>query len=115
MSLSAVPARYKLVFFVPPTALPQCKSAIFAAGAGKYPGKGNYTECCFTTPGFGQFRPGPGTNPNVGEPGKLEEVGEVRCETLCVGEDVVSEAVAALKKAHPYEEPAYEVYRIEDF
>jgi hypothetical protein len=90
--------RYKLVFFTPPGALPPIKEAIFATGAGSYPGEGNYTKCCFTTPGIGQFLPGDSAKPAIGEPGKVEEVGEARCEILCVGEDVTKEAVAALKK-----------------
>ncbi|KAK4497180.1 hypothetical protein PRZ48_011630 [Zasmidium cellare] len=107
--------RYKLVFFTPPQYLPQIKTAIFAAGAGRYPGPGGYTECCFTTPGVGSFKPGESANPHIGERGKVEEVGEVRCETLVVGRGVVREAVEALKRSHPYEEPAYEVYKLEDF
>ncbi|KAK4121472.1 hypothetical protein N657DRAFT_692027 [Parathielavia appendiculata] len=107
--------RYKLVFHVPPSALDACKSAIFAAGAGRYPGPGNYTECCYTTTGTGQFRPGASANPHIGKVGELETVEEMKVETLCVGEDVARKAVAALKKAHPYEEPAYEVYKLEDF
>lgn len=89
--------RYKLVFFVPPTALPPIKEAIFATGAGRYPGPGDYSQCCFTTPGIGQFLPGESAKPAIGEPGKVEEVGEVRCEIICVGQDVAKEAVTALK------------------
>jgi hypothetical protein len=89
--------RYKLIFNVPPAALATCKAAIFAAGAGRYPGKGNYTECAFVSMGTGQFRPGDSANPNIGTVGKLEEVQEARVETLCVGEEVVKAAVAALK------------------
>ena len=59
------PARFKLIFYVPPAAVSACKSAIFAAGAGSFPGKGGYTECAFTTKGVGQFRPGDGANPHV--------------------------------------------------
>ena len=90
-------ARFKLVFFVPESALQACKTAIFAAGAGRYPGPGNYTECCWTAMGTGQFRPGDTANPNIGHPGALEEVKEARVETLCVGEDVAKTAVGALK------------------
>ncbi len=90
--------RFKLVFFAPESALKACKNAIFAAGAGRYPGPGNYTECCWTAMGTGQFRPGDTANPNVGGVGGLEEVKEARVETLCVGEDVAKKAVDALKK-----------------
>ncbi|KAF2657796.1 structural toxin protein RtxA [Lophiostoma macrostomum CBS 122681] len=111
----SAPQKFKLIFFVPPSALQACKTAIFTAGAGRYPGPGNYTECAFTSKGVGQFRPGDAARPNIGEVGKLEEVEELRVETLCVGKDVTVKAVEALKKAHPYEEPAYEVYKLEDF
>lgn len=90
--------RYKLVFFAPPVDLLPIKEAIFATGAGSYPGAGNYTKCAFTTPGIGQFLPGDEANPHIGERGKVEEVGEARCEILCVGKTVAKEAVAALKK-----------------
>jgi len=128
----SIPSRFKLIFFVPPSALEKCKAAIFAAGAGRYPGLGNYTECCFHMNGIGQFRPGDTANPHLGKIGELELVEEVRVETLCVSKDIVKKAVQALKeyagflgrvfvqllttlnRAHPYEEPAYEVYKIED-
>ncbi|KAF7191626.1 GTP cyclohydrolase 1 type 2-like [Pseudocercospora fuligena] len=113
MSTTPDTQRYKLVFFTPPTDLPKIKSAIFAAGAGQYGPK--YSECCFTTPGIGQFRPSAEANPHIGKPGEVEEVGEARCETLCVGRQVTKAVVEALKKAHPYEEVAYEVYKVEDF
>ncbi|PFH57545.1 hypothetical protein XA68_14881 [Ophiocordyceps unilateralis] len=108
-------ARYTLVFYAPPAAVAACKAAIFRAGAGRFPGAGNYTECCWSTSGIGQFRPGDAANPHIGRPGALEETPEVRVETLCVGVDVVRDAVTALKTAHPYEEPAYQVHKIEDF
>ncbi|KAI5919503.1 GTP cyclohydrolase 1 type 2/Nif3 [Camillea tinctor] len=111
---AAAAARFKLIFRVPPTHLAACKKAIFAAGAGRYPGPGNYTECCWTTLGTGQFRPGDAANPHIGKVGELEEVPEAQVETLCVGEDTIKKAVEALKTAHPYEEPSYEVFRLED-
>ena len=91
-------ARFKLVFYVPEPALTACKTAVFAAGAGRYPGPGNYTECCWTAMGTGQFRPGDAANPHLGSAGVLEEVKEARVETLCVGEDVARKAVDALKR-----------------
>lgn len=57
--------KFKLVFFVPPSALDACKAAVFAAGAGRYPGIGGYSEVCFTTKGTNQFRPGEAANPYV--------------------------------------------------
>lgn len=100
-AMAATPAkleRFKLVFFVPPSSLSTCKAAIFAAGAGRYPGPGNYTECCWTSIGTAQFRPGDTANPNIGNVGVLEDVQEFRFETLCVGEQTVRNAVEALKK-----------------
>jgi len=92
----SLPARYKLVFFAPPAALPACKKAIFATGAGRYPGQGSYTEVGFASLGTGQFRPGRGANPHIGAVGQLESVEEARFETLCVGRDVAARAVEAL-------------------
>ncbi|KAL9112172.1 MAG: hypothetical protein Q9227_003549 [Pyrenula ochraceoflavens] len=113
--MAVTASRFKLIFFAPSNALSSCKSAIFAAGAGRYPGPGGYTECAWSTMGTGQFRPGDAANPNIGKVGELEEVQEARVETLCVGEEVARKAVEALKRAHPYEEPAYEVYKLDDF
>ena len=98
MAAIANAVRFRLVFNVPVTALESCKSAIFAAGAGRYPGPGEYTECCWTVVGKGQFRPGQKANPHLGKSGDLETVDEARVETLCVGEDVARKAVAALKE-----------------
>ncbi|KAB5539281.1 GTP cyclohydrolase 1 type 2/Nif3 [Coniochaeta sp. 2T2.1] len=107
--------RFRLVFHVPTTHLAATKAAVFSAGAGKFPGPGNYTECCFTVLGKGQFRPGDAANPHLGKVGELEEVQEASVDTICVGEDCVRKAVEALKRAHPYEEPSYSVFRMEDF
>jgi hypothetical protein len=90
--------RFRLVFNVPTLSLAKCKEAIFTAGAGRYPGPGNYTECCWTVVGTGQFRPGDAAKPHLGQVGQLEEVEEARVETICVGEDVARDAVKALKQ-----------------
>ncbi|TVY24284.1 GTP cyclohydrolase 1 type 2-like protein [Lachnellula hyalina] len=107
--------RFMLVFRVPLPELDAVKAAVFAAGAGRYPGPGSYTECAWQTIGTAQFRPGSAANPHLGAVGVLEKVDEARVETLCVGEDVVRKAVEALKSVHPYEEPGYEVFSIMDF
>lgn len=93
----AAVSRYKLIFYVPQSALAACKAAVFAAGAGRYPGLGNYTECCWTAIGTGQFRPGDTANPHIGSVGAVEEVQEARVETLCLGLDVARKAIEALK------------------
>ena len=74
-----------------------CKAAIFAAGAGRFPSPGNYTECCWVAMGTGQFRPGDTANPHIGSVGALEEVQEARVETLGTGEHIARRAVEALK------------------
>ena len=107
------PTRYKLIFTVPLPALELCKAAVFASGAGAYPG-GRYVEACLELPGTEQFIPTEGAKPSLGTVGELERVEVMRVEVMCVGEDVMREAVRRLKAAHPYEEPAYEVYRMED-
>lgn len=90
---------FKLAFRVPASHLEACKTAVFAAGAGRYPGVGNYTECCFTVMGLtGQFRPGDAASPHIGTPGAVEQVHEASVETLCVGDDVARQGVEALKK-----------------
>lgn len=90
--------RYKLIFFVPVPTLEVCKAAVFAAGVGRYPGPGKYTECCFTCIGIGQFRPGDTVNPNIGKRGEFEQVQEARVETICFGKDEARKVVKALKR-----------------
>jgi hypothetical protein len=92
------PQKFKLVFFVPLSSLEACKSAVFQTGAGRYPGPGNYTEACFQSLGKAQFRPGQSANPNIGTPGELECVDEMKVETICVGREVAVRAVEALKE-----------------
>ena len=89
MSSTNESTRYKLVFFAPPQSLPSIKEAVFATGAGSFPGQGDYTQVCFTTPGIGQFLPGKDAKPAIGQPGKLEELGEARCEIPCAN-DVIT-------------------------
>jgi ribonuclease HI len=96
----------KLVVFVPAEALEAVGDALFAAGAGRI---GDYERCSWHTEGTGTFRPLPGANPTVGEVGEEEHVAEVRLETVFPAERHAA-VVAALRAAHPYEEPAYDVY-----
>ncbi|KAK6342757.1 hypothetical protein TWF718_008145 [Orbilia javanica] len=115
MSPSSSTQKYKLIYFVPPTSLDATKAAIFAAGAGRYPGPGNYTECAWVAMGMGQFRPGDAARPHIGKVGELEKVEEARVETLVIGEELARKVVEALKSAHPYQEPAYDVIKLESF
>lgn len=101
---------YKLVFFVPVTYLESVKQAVFAAGAGQ---QGDYQSCCWQTLGYGQFRPVGDAQPYLGEKGNLETVPEYRVETLCEP-GAIKDVVHALKRAHPYEEPAFDVTALVD-
>ena len=71
-------------------------------------------EVCLESPATEQFIPTEGAKPSIGIVGELERVEVMRVEVMCVGEDVMREAVRRLKAAHPYEEPGYEVYKMED-
>ena len=71
---------------------------LISIGAGSYPG-GRYSLVCFQTPGQTQFLPGDGASPHIGQPGRVENVEEMRVETLCVGREVMLAAVEALKKS----------------
>ncbi|KAJ5591526.1 NGG1p interacting factor 3 NIF3 [Penicillium hispanicum] len=112
-STTEIPDRYKLVFFVPPSHIEACKEAIFATGAGSFPG-GTYTKAFFETRGTSQFLPNEGAVPTIGTVGVVEQLEEVKGEVMCVGREVMRNAVQALIKAHPYEVVAYEVYRMEN-
>ena len=98
--------RRKLVVFVPPEALDAVREALFAAGAGRI---GAYERCSFYAGGTGTFLGGEETSPVVGRVGVEERVPELRLETVFPAERH-EEVVAALRRAHPYEEPAFDVY-----
>jgi hypothetical protein len=101
---------YKLAFFVPPSHVEQVKNAVFAAGAGRI---GDYDQCSWQVLGQGQFRPLDGSQPFIGQAGEVERVEEWKVE-LVVADELIQQVVAALKQSHPYETPAYEVWRLED-
>jgi hypothetical protein len=96
----------KLVVFVPREALDPVREALFAAGAGRI---GDYERCSWYTQGTGTFLGGEGTDPAIGSPGAEQRVAELRLETVFPSERQ-DEVLAALRAAHPYEEPAYDVY-----
>lgn len=102
---------YKLTVFIPEAALESVKTALFAAGAGSI---GNYQQCCWQVKGEGQFTPVAGSTPHIGEQDKPEKVDEWRVE-MVVDEHVINEVISALKQAHPYETPAYDVLQVLDF
>jgi len=99
---------YKLVFYVPVEHLESVKQAVFAAGAGKI---GEYDSCCWQVLGVGQFRPLAGSTPYLGRVGSLAEEEEYRVELVC-DDAKIKQAIRALISAHPYEEPAYDVWQL---
>ena len=96
----------KIVVFVPDADLGKVSDALFAAGAGRI---GQYRECSFRLAGTGTFFGEDAANPTVGQKGRREEVAEWRLEAVC-SESLVDAAVSAMRRAHSYEEPAYDVY-----
>lgn len=101
---------YKLCFYVPKSHLESVKNALFAKGAGKI---GQYDCCAWQTKGEGQFRPLAESQPFLGEKDKLESVAEYKVEMVC-DDNLIHDAISALKASHPYEEPAYDVWRLSD-
>lgn len=101
---------YKLCFYVPESHLEPVKQAVFSAGGGQI---GDYDSCCWQVLGQGQFRPHQGANPFIGKTGELERVAEYRVELVC-RDELIREVVAALRAAHPYEEPAFDVWQLAD-
>jgi hypothetical protein len=105
-----MPQKYKLVFTVPVANAEECRKAIGQAGAGKYP---NYSFCSFSIKGIGRFKPEKGAKPAIGEVGKIQEVEEERIECQVDAENIEN-VLTALKKVHPYEEIAYDLYLLEN-
>lgn len=103
---AAAEGQCKIVVFVPDADLGRVSDALFAAGAGRI---GQYRECSFRLAGTGSFFGSDATNPTIGQKGRREEVQEWRLEAICPGA-LVDRAVTAMRKAHSYEEPAYDVY-----
>jgi hypothetical protein len=91
---------------VPREALDAVREALFSAGAGRI---GDYERCSWYTAGTGTYLGGEGTSPALGEAGREERVSEIRLETVYPVERE-AEVVRALRAAHPYEEPAFELY-----
>lgn len=100
----------KFVGFVPSDAVERISRAVFAAGAGRI---GEYRDCAYAGCGEGTFVPGPAATPHVGSSGRRERVVEVRFETVVPAQSLAP-VVDAYLDAHPYEEPAFDVYPIDD-
>lgn len=98
----------KLVVFVPVSHEEAVRTALGNAGAGAI---GNYSHCSFSARGTGRFLPGKGTNPFLGEAGKLEAASETRVETIYPA-SIEKQVLASMFEAHPYEEVAYDIYPV---
>jgi dinuclear metal center YbgI/SA1388 family protein len=101
---------FKIVTFVPNAHYEHLRQAMFDAGAGHI---GNYDSCSYNIKGIGTFRGNENTNPFVGEKGILHNEQEIRIETIAKQENL-NKIISALKQNHPYEEPAYDVYQLEN-
>lgn len=102
---------YKVSFLVPESHVEQVKMAMFNEGAGEF---GNYKQCAWQVLGEGQFLALTEANPFIGKKNQLTKVPEYYVEIICMPK-IIHSVIAALKKAHPYEEPAYHVIKIEEF
>jgi hypothetical protein len=100
----------KIVVFVPESHSDILREVIGNSGAGKI---GNYSHCTFSSKGTGRFKPEQGAHPNIGEIGKLESVLEERIEFVCE-RSIVPKVISEIKKAHPYEEVAFDIYPLEE-
>ena len=96
----------KIVVFVPLTHTDIVRQAIGNAGGGRI---GNYSHCTWSTKGVGRYKPLEGAHPAIGEVGKFEEVEEERVEFICP-KDKIKQVIKAIKKAHPYEDLALDIY-----
>jgi dinuclear metal center YbgI/SA1388 family protein len=103
-------AACKIVCYVPGEHLEAVQQALWSAGAGVI---GEYENCSFVSPGTGSFQGSAASNPAVGQAGRLEHVAEARLEVVCP-ESRVDRALRAMRGAHPYEEPAFDVYPLRE-
>ncbi|MCK5394877.1 MAG: YqfO family protein [Gammaproteobacteria bacterium] len=102
---------YKLCVYVPENSVEKVKQALFDAGAGRI---GNYDSCCWQTDGIGQFRPLENSNPAIGSIDQIEQVREVKIELVCA-DDLIKIAIQAMRHSHPYEEPAFDIWKLAEF
>lgn len=102
--------KVKIVFTVPLTHADAVREAIGRAGGGKM---GKYSFCSFSTRGTGRFKPEDGASPAIGQIRKLESVEEERIEITC-DRSILDDVISAMKKVHPYEEIALDIYPLEN-
>ncbi|MBE8189741.1 MAG: NGG1p interacting factor NIF3 [Candidatus Thioglobus sp.] len=100
---------YQISFYVPESDLENVKNAMFAAGAGRF---NNYENCAWQTLGTGQFKPIEQANPAIGSVDKLSKIAEYKVEMACADENL-DLVIKSMKSAHPYEEVAFSVIKME--
>jgi dinuclear metal center YbgI/SA1388 family protein len=100
----------KLYTFVPAADADKVRQAIFDAGGGHI---GNYEECSFNAEGFGTFKGGMNTDPYVGKPGEQHKENEIKVEMIFPAW-LESRIVKNLLAAHPYEEVAYDIVKLDN-
>jgi dinuclear metal center YbgI/SA1388 family protein len=98
----------KLVVFVPESHSEKVSQALFRSGAGNI---GNYKNCIFSSTGEGSFLPKSGSNPYMGKKGKLEKVKEEKLEVV-FPDYLLSNIIQSMNSAHPYEEVAYDIFKL---
>lgn len=101
---------YKIIVYVPIENADTVRDAIGQSGGGKL---GKYSYCSFSVRGVGRFKPEQGANPHIGKMGQLEEVEEERIE-VTVNTEALDDVIAAIKRVHPYEEVALDIYPLEN-
>lgn len=103
-------SQVKIVVFVPKTHTDIVRQAMGDTGAGRV---GSYSHCSYSVDGVGRYKPLEGAHPVIGEVGKFEEVNEERIECVCEKRKA-KEVIAAIRKVHPYEEVAFDIYPLID-
>jgi structural toxin protein (hemagglutinin/hemolysin) RtxA len=103
---------YMFFVYIPESYVEEVKQAMFSAGAGKI---GNYSCCSWQVKGEGQFCPEVGSDAYIGQVGIIEKIVEYKVAVVCENEEVVRNVIMAMKRAHPYEMPAYGVVKLENF
>lgn len=110
LSTSYIEPLYKIAVFVPKSHVDKVRNVLGKSGAGWI---GNYSHCTYNVEGFGTFMPREGSNPFIGESGKLEKVDEIKIETIVEAKNI-KKVITKMLKAHPYEEVAYDIYPLKN-
>lgn len=103
---------YHVIIYVPATHAEAIRTVLAESGAGRI---GAYDSCTFSSSGIGRFRPLAGADPHLGIIGRIESVTEERIETVVSEPTTLQAVLHAVKRVHPYEEPAIHVLPMEDY